>query len=100
MADEQKHGAVVGLVGGPWGEQEVFVPTLPNMPDSITFPVRWHDGSWDNAHWHWRYVLRGTPETGWYYETGPEPVSVPGLTKKEREQQDAKKAELLAKPAP
>lgn len=91
----EKRGAVIPLVGGPWNGQEVFVPTVPRMPDSITFPVLWRDGSWDNAHWHWKYLLRGTAGTGYSYECGTEPVSVPGLTKKERETQNAKKLEWL-----
>lgn len=70
------------------------MPTVPRMPDSITFPVQWRDGSWDNAHWHWRYVLRGTHgET--FYESGDQPVAVPGLTRKERQEQAAKKLEWL-----
>lgn len=92
---QRRSGAVVTLVGGPWDGQEVFVPTTPRMPDSITFPVQWRDGSWDNAHWHWRYVHRNDIH-GERYESGTEPVAVPGLTPKEREQQDAKKLEWLS----
>jgi hypothetical protein len=90
---------VVGLRGGPWDGQEVFVPTLPRPPYELDFPVQWHDGSWDNAHWHWVYLLRGTPETGWYYECVGCP-SVPGLTNHERQEQEPRKRELLVRTEP
>lgn len=88
-------GAVLPFVGGPWDGQEVFVPTTPRPPDTITFPVQWHDGSWDNAHWHWRYVHRNTSGRGPHYECGSRPVAVPGLTAKERAEQEARMPELL-----
>ena len=102
----ERKGTILPLVGGPWDGQELFVPTTPRMPEAVTFPVEWHDGTWDNAHWVWRYVLRGTTHgadpdgyVGFHLECVGV-VDSPGLTQRERDEQNARRHELLVRTEP
>lgn len=96
-SEEKRRGAVVPLVGGPWDGQDMFVPTRPRMPDEITFPVQWHDGTWDNAHWQHIYRLRGVGHEGYASYTYEHCGTVParGLNERERAEQEPQKADLL-----
>lgn len=90
-------GKAVPLKGGPWDGQQVFVPQLPSPPDSLTFPVQMSDGTWDNAHWVYRYFARKGHDGTYYDYVGIVPA--PGLTDKEREQlKEWGKGEALTHP--
>lgn len=76
----------IPLRGGPMDGGRIEV-LARREPHDLVFPAQWRDGSWDNAHWEDWYTLRGTPETGMYYEFRGR-LAARGLNKQEASELD------------